>query len=246
MENTLRSGGGTDPMKLGIMQPYFFPYAQQFRHIRHCDHWVVFDTPNYQRKTWISRNRIIDPNNEWSYISVPVEKGATQLPISQALVKGNEWIKSLFDRLRVYSHSAPFYSETLNFIEISVCNIDEPRTISGLNTHIIKSICKHLEIETEIKRLSDISLGLPTQVEPGDWALSISKALGAKTYSNAAGGRHLFDPYSYQKHGIDLEFYEPIPLEYPTARFRFVPGLSVVDTLMWLGREGLRDWSKKP
>ena len=46
-------------MKIAIMQPYLFPYIGYFSLIKNTDHFVFFDTPQYIRKGWINRNRII-------------------------------------------------------------------------------------------------------------------------------------------------------------------------------------------
>ncbi len=231
-------------MRLGIMQPYFFPYAQQFRHINQCDHWIVFDTPMFARKTWVSRNRIGNLSNEWSYISVPAAKGATQLPIHSVRVKETGWRVKLFENLRVYSHSAPFYKETINLIKNSLDEISENCTFSDLNTDLLNSVCNHLGITTEIQQLSKMNLDIPSKAAPGEWACYISKAFGAHVYSNAPGGRDLFDKDYYKKNDLILEFYEPIPLVYSNGKFSFVPGLSVVDSLMWMGRESLGAWCK--
>lgn len=87
-----------------------------------------------------------------------------------------------------------------------------------------------------------MGLQLPKTAEPGEWALYISKEVGAKIYSNAAGGRYLFDPEIYSSHGIKLEFYKPLELSYQTRKFQFVPDLSVIDSLMWIGVEGLKNF----
>jgi len=46
-------------MILGIMQPYFFPYIGYFALMRVTEQWIVFDTPQYIRKGWINRNRVL-------------------------------------------------------------------------------------------------------------------------------------------------------------------------------------------
>ena len=38
-------------MKLGIMQPYFFPYLGYFELIERTDRWVVFDVVQYNTKS---------------------------------------------------------------------------------------------------------------------------------------------------------------------------------------------------
>lgn len=224
-------------MKLGIMQPYFFPYAQQFRHIAQCEQWIVFDTVKFSRKSWTSRNRVANRDTEWSYISVPVAKGATNGNIAQAEIGQTDWRSTFFNQLRSYEAVAPYYLETIGILRNCIeADVD---TLGTLNTRILRTIASSLGVQTEIKQLSELELELPTAAEPGEWALIISKQMGASVYSNAPGGRHLFDSDRYLKNGVTLEFYEPAPLEYPTVGLPFVPDLAVIDTLMWLGRDGV-------
>ncbi len=227
-------------MRLGIMQPYFFPYTQQFRHIGQCDLWIVFDTPKFSRKSWVNRNRILNPDSEWSYISAPVEKGASNGPICDAALAGGDWRETILNKLKVYERGAPFYRETLDLVHS--CLDDAGSTIAALNTRILGQVCSALSITTPIKRISDLSLNLPSKAAPGEWALLISKELGADIYSNAPGGRDLFDPELYSANGVTLEFYEPKTLVYETPGFEFTPDLSVIDALMWMGADALADW----
>nr|WP_254170512.1 WbqC family protein [Roseibium polysiphoniae] len=224
------------------MQPYFFPYAQQFRHIGQCDHWIIFDTPKFSRKSWVSRNRILNRDTEWGYVAVPVVKGASNDAICEAEILQNDWRNELKDKLRVYEKAAPFFDETMGLIE--VCLNEPTRTIADLNTAIIQETCQHLGIETELHRLSELDIRLPETAGPGEWACLISKEVGANIYSNAPGGRDLFDPTYYSENGVELEFYEPIPLEYSTPGFVPVEGLSVIDPLMWMGRIALGEWRR--
>ncbi len=45
-------------MKLGIMQPYFFPYIGYFQLMNAVDEFVVYDNIEFTKKGWINRNRI--------------------------------------------------------------------------------------------------------------------------------------------------------------------------------------------
>lgn len=225
-------------MKLGIMQPYFFPYAQQFRHIAQCDLWILFDTVKYSRKSWMNRNRIANRDTDWSYLSVPVVKGASNGPLTDAMLANTDWRGAVWDKLRVYQGVAPFFTETEEIV--SACIDPHVETLAELNTHVMRTICDALAVNTPIRRLSEMSLELPKTADAGGWALIISNLVGASIYSNAPGGRHLFDKALYAENGVELEFYEPEPLIYPTPGFNFVADLSVLDSLMWMGPEQVK------
>lgn len=225
-------------MKLGIMQPYFFPYFQQFRHISQCDQWVLFDTVQYSRKTWVNRNRILDRKKQWSYVGASVAKGATQYPIADAVLGNDPWRERLLHHLRVYQHESPYFTKVTALVEEV---LKKPaRTIGDLNFNCLTAVCTFLGIKTSLTRLSEMHLDLPRQADPGMWAFHISRAMGASEYSNASGGRFLFNEAFYQSNGITLSFYEPVNLQYLTGTFDFVPDLSVIDTLMWLSNTELQ------
>lgn len=225
-------------MKLGIMQPYFFPYLEYFRLISDCDMWIGFDTVKYNRRSWMSRNRIINKENGWSYISVPVSQSDNPRTVASAAVNEREpWRKSILDKLRVYEHAAPNYTETADMVSgIIDCKF---ASLADLNISIIRTVCKHFGVETKIRRLSELNLDLPEACPPGEWALRIGKAVGATSYVNAAGGKDLFDTDLYRAHGLPLSFHKHIDFTYGTGPFEFVPDLSIIDTLMWVDHEQL-------
>jgi hypothetical protein len=43
-------------MRVGMMQPYFFPYLGHFALIANVDSWVVFDVTQSTPNSWISCN----------------------------------------------------------------------------------------------------------------------------------------------------------------------------------------------
>lgn len=50
-------------MKLGIMQPYLFPYLGYFQLINAVDTFVVYDDVQYIKHGWINRNNILGVGN---------------------------------------------------------------------------------------------------------------------------------------------------------------------------------------
>ena len=106
-------------MKLGVMQPYFFPYIGYFQLMKNVDQWVVFDDIQYINKGWINRNRILHPNVEkqWQYITLPLVKRKQFEKICNIEIKSEiNWRAEILGKLTAYKRKAPFYNETLNLI----------------------------------------------------------------------------------------------------------------------------------
>jgi len=223
-------------MSVAIMQPYFFPHLDHFRLMAAADRWIVFDTVVYRRKTWMNRNRTINRDTGWGYISVPVNGAGRDEIVSNITIADHlRWRDTLLGKLRVYESEAPHYSNILSLVELVLA---PPHThLTGLNVAGLKAIRDAIGITTPITQLSAMGLHLPSEIGPGEWALRICEAIGANSYVNPAGGRDLFDNTQFAAAGVDLNFLEPSTVTYATGTFEFEPGLSIIDTLMWLGRE---------
>ena len=225
-------------MQVSLMQPYFFPYFEQFRHISQCDTWIVFDTVNYRRRSWMSRNRILNRQAGWTYINVPMPKGATQWPVADAVMSPG-WQPRVREQLLVYRDCAPFYRETMAIVD-EILDKD-CRTLADLNTNGLRTVCRYLDIQTAIVRLSELKLTLPDPPpRAGAGGHFVTRALGADTYSNASGGKGLIREELFHRDGVELRFYEHRNIRYATGPFAFVPDLSIVDALMWMRLDTLQ------
>ena len=66
-------------MRIGIMQPYFFPYLGHFALIANVDAWIVFDVTQYTPKTWINRNRVLHPTSGANWVSVALKNSSISI-----------------------------------------------------------------------------------------------------------------------------------------------------------------------
>lgn len=232
-------------MRLGIMQPYLLPYAEHFRLLAACDRWVVFDTVGYRRRTWMTRNRVAnrDRPEGWTWMSLPVtptgrDQAVREVPVDH----GRDWRGELLGRLGPY-RVAPHHAAVMAVLEEALD--DDLRTLVDVDEALLVAVARRLGIETPVERLSDLGLDLPDGPGPGEWALFIADALGADEYRNPSGGRHLFDPDRFARLGIELSFHVHADLTYDPSPFPFVPDLSVVDPLMWLGWDEMAAWVRR-
>ncbi len=228
-------------MRLGMMQPYFFPYLGYFALIAATDEWVVFDTAQYIRRGWVNRNRVLSSGKDgWKYIRIPVGKAPRRAPILQiktAMPSGlfPELANSL-DEYRCWR--APFYDETLQLLDS--CLSDAPNDLTQCLIRCLSRTCDYLEVPFVPRLYSDLDIAPLTNPQPGDWALHTASCLGANEYINPPGGRDLFDRSAFQKARIRLTFLNHTLPVYQ-QRSEYVPGLSIIDVLMWNGRNRTRE-----
>ena len=71
--------------------------------MQHADEFILFDTPQYDRKGWMNRNRILKPGGEWQYIRAAVKKPPFQATIREVIVKqDDEWKDTVIRQLDHY------------------------------------------------------------------------------------------------------------------------------------------------
>ncbi|SHE77713.1 WbqC-like protein family protein [Bacteroides luti] len=69
-------------MKLGIMQPYLFPYIGYFQLIKVVDKYIVSDDLHYIKHGWINRNYIL-VNNEKKMFTIKLKKASSNKLINE-------------------------------------------------------------------------------------------------------------------------------------------------------------------
>jgi len=227
-------------MKLGIMQPYFFPYLGYFDLINRTDRWVVFDTPQYTPKTWMNRNRILHPSSGWQYVTVAVSKFERFSPVMDIRVKNlAESRDRIVNQLAHYRKRAPFYTDVVELVQDAFDSTLSDKLVE-LNTNALRKVCERLGITMKYDVFSRMDLPVPEVTHPGWWALEISDAMNATEYINPPGGKELFDEKAFQERGIRLSFTEVPEFLYDCAPYEHVPNLSILDVMMWCSPERIK------
>jgi hypothetical protein len=67
--------------------------------------------------------------------------------------------------------------------------------------------------------------------------LELCRSSGATRYVNAPGGRDLYDKQIFSNAGVELTFLQTRTVSYPQFSGAFVPGLSMVDVIMFNPKE---------
>lgn len=227
-------------MKLGIMQPYFFPYIGYFSLIKYVDRFVFFDTPQYISHGWVNRNRILKQDGTTNYIVVPIKKTSHLTPINMVCVNNDiKWQDKICGQLSVYKRKAPYYNYVLEVVKNIIHQPSDK--LSELNIYGIQEICKELCISTPFDTFSQMELEIGTVAAPDEWALNITRAMGYDVYVNPPGGMSFFSREKYLDAGIKLEFLEAELVPYIQKIGHFEAGLSIVDIMMFCSVSEIKD-----
>ena len=216
-------------MKLGIMQPYFLPYIGYWQLLNAVDAYVILDDVNYIGRGWINRNRILI-HGEPAYLNLPVSKASQNRKINELQVNWDEKERLRAKRkVELAYKRAPYFDSVYPLF----CGIvdDEQRNLSEYLTDSIRKICEYLEIETPILLSSKLEKDHSRKGQ--ERILDICDHLGASEYYNAIGGQALYSGSRFQEHKIQLGFVETGVIEYEQFGSVFVPGLSILDVMMF-------------
>ena len=221
-------------MKIGIMQPYFFPYIGYFHLIKAVDVFIVYDNIQYTKKGWINRNRMLQ-NGKDVMFSLPLKKGSDYLDVRERELAVDFNRDKLLNQFKGAYARAPYFAQTFPLVE-QIVRYEEANLFRFLHYSILK-ICEHLGITTEIRVSSDIAIN--HDLKNQDKVLALCEAVGANTYLNPIGGVELYDKYRFISEGIDLYFLKTDEFSYAQFGNGFIPWLSIVDVMMFNSEEAI-------
>lgn len=218
------------------MQPYFFPYIGYFQLIANTDQFIFFDIVQYNKRSWMNRNRILHPNNpdDYQYISVPIAKHNKGTLIKDVDISHDlKWQNKILSQLLIYKKlKAPFYNEVQQLVEKVIYDDDD--TLLNLSIRSTRTICAYLEIPFNYEIASNMNLDIKYVNGPGDWALELSKYKEASEYINPPSGHDIFDEKKFIENNIKLSFLKSSLSPYKQSwRKSFNSGLSILDLIMF-------------
>jgi len=216
-------------MRLGIMQPYLFPYLGYFQLIGAVDKFVLLDDVQYINKGWINRNRIL-VNGQATLFTVPLAKVSQHKLIKDITISSEvNWGPKILKTLEQAYSKAPFFRSVYPIIQ-NIINTPEPN-LSRFIGQSLQKLLPYMHLKTEI---IPSSVAYATEhVKAQAKILSICQQGKASQYINAIGGQDLYDKAAFDQKQISLHFLRPNLFAYKQKAPAFVPGLSIIDVLMY-------------
>lgn len=216
-------------MKLGIMQPYFFPYMGYWQLINAVDKYVIYDDVNFIKGGWINRNNILI-NKKVNLINLRIHKASPNKLINEIEVLGNEtYNNKLLKTIEESYKKAPYFNFVFPVIE-KVVDQDE-KNLAKYLAFSIKEVCNYLGIKTQLILSSEINKN--NDLRGQDKVIEICKIFKADMYINAIGGKALYSVKEFDSNGIQLKFLKTGGINYQQFNNDFIPNLSIIDVMMF-------------
>jgi len=224
-------------MIVAVMQPYWLPYLGYFQLLHAADVFVVYDDVQYMKNGWVNRNRLLSGGNAY-YFNLPIVKDThTKLINERELQAPVQDIEARICRQVEISYGrAPQFLPTMAALK-DIFSHREPN-LAGFLTDQLRVLKRHLKLKAEIHVSSQ--LGIATSLAGEDRIIAICRHLGARTYLNAIGGTGLYHGGRFEDAGLSLRFVRSALDPYRQFGHPFVPGLSIIDAMMFNDQERLQ------
>ena len=216
-------------------QPYFLPYIGFWQLVNSADLFLIGDNYNFIKRGWIQRNRIL-VNGKPIFLGLEVKHITSFRKINETEFIDFDVAQKLNTVYRAY-RKAPQFDAGYNLVKTILDNPE--RNVAEFLFQSIKDVCRFLGIDTKFIRSSEI---------PGNDSYKreyriydFCHRLGGDTYLNAVGGQDLYHFDDFEKHGITLKFIHPNIRPYKQFYNEFVPGLSILDVIMFNSLETIKE-----
>jgi hypothetical protein len=198
--------------------------------MQNCDVLIILDNIQFARRSYGSRTQIkTQAGARW--LTLPVAHG----PIGQKIneVRLFEPAKNQFQNFKTIRHAyaqAPYFASLAAELEPLYT---QPREfLLPFNLQLIQLFADILEIKTPLLLAS--SLGEPPAGK-NERIIFLCQQCGADTYYSGRGGKAYNEPLALQAAGLTLEYQNFQPPVYPQGKGDFIPGLSILDLVMYAG-----------
>jgi len=224
-----------------IMQPTYIPWVGYFSMIRQVDVFVFFDTVQFVRRNWGSRNRIKTAAGEL-FLTIPISKNKNREDILYVNAEMTDiiWKKKHINSIKFSYSKAPFFKEIFPFIRELLEN--KKTLLAEFNIAIIKEISRKLGINTKFISASEL---INVSGKKDTLLASICSEIGCKEYFSPIGSAVYIEKIQpggiFVDKGIEVFYQNYKPVEYKQLYGEFISHMSIIDLLMNCGFEQTKE-----
>ncbi len=224
---------------VAIHQPNFLPWLGYFDKVARSDTFVFLDDVQIQKTGggWTNRVKVL-VSGKPKWVTAPIDRnyhGGRKI-CETCFATVVDWRASVFRTFELNYKNAPHYDYARALIEPLLMNPEE--NLATYNATAILAIAEELDIpRTKFKWSSQLN----HSGQSNELLVSIVKSAGGNAYMFGGGAGGYQDQEIFDAASIQL-----VSQSYQTSTYPqhgasvFFPGLSIVDVLMNLGRDGAR------
>lgn len=223
-------------MNLVIMQPYLFPYLGYVQLMHVAETFVIYDDAQFMKGGWINRNRILGVGGP-QFVTLNLSGASANKAINEVAIGSN--LQKLRKTIEQTYAKAPYADQGLTYID--ACFECSDQNLAGFVGNSLQLLAQRLGLTPQFMWSSELKRNRDLAAE--DAVLEMCKLLSATHYINAEGGQDLYHAERFAAQNCRLSFLQHVPTDYPQIKNKgaFEPRLSVIDAIMNVGFEGVRN-----
>lgn len=210
-------------------QPAYLPWLGLVHKAALADTFVLVDTVQFEKDSFVNRNRLRSPEG-WRWLTVPVlAKGHTAADMRSLRIAPRPWARKHWTALRMFYGRTPFFADHAPFLDDLYQR--EWEMMVDLCEHVLLYLFRAFDISARLMRASALSLS----GAKSDLVLDLCRKTGARTFIFGTLGRQYAQADAFAAEGIRVVFQDYRHPSYPQAYPGFVPGMNAFDLLMNVG-----------
>lgn len=219
-------------MLLTAHQPAYLPWLGYLDKIARADLFVYLDTVQFEKNSFINRNRIKTPSGaQWLTVPVKLKGHLTDTLRNTEVESSQPWARRHLRSIHVNYARAPYFAACQPKLETLL--MTPSSKLAELCWQQLRFWLEEFGIATPLVRAST----LPVAGHKSDLILRLCRHFGADAFLAGALGRDYLAAGDFQAAGIELEFQSFDAPVYAQLWGEFVPHLSIVDYWMNCGAD---------
>lgn len=215
-------------------QPAYLPWLGYFHKIMISDTFVLMDDVQYEKNSFISRNKVLQGAKPF-WLTVPViTKDYKKKTIRDIKLLDQKWKRKHLMSIQQSYKKAPFFEEVMPLVEESL-SVDSSFLIDHTNAQL-KIWLSYLEIDAELKWASELDI----QSRKLEYVIELTQKVEGNIFVFGGKGKDYADTDILAAAQIKPHFQEYHHPQYDQGNFEFVPYMSVIDGMFRVGK-GLKD-----
>ncbi len=223
---------------VAIHQPNFFPWLGYFDKMARSDVFIFLDHVQFPKTGGIWCNRVkMRCAGEARWVTGPIKRAFHGVAAINEVewVDEQPWRSKLLKTLLANYSRAPFFKETMTWLEPLV--LLRESNLAHYNMTVVKAIAAQIGVRHDH---CTVSSALGCEGQASALLINLTCKVGGTCYMCGGGASGYQEDQAFEHAGIALVHQNFPHPSYPQAGAAdFLPGLSIVDALMNVGRDGV-------
>jgi hypothetical protein len=200
------------PLRVAVMQPYFFPYAGYYRLLAAADLFLLYDCVQFKRGGRIHRCELAASNGQPGWLTLPLTPAPRATPIDQ--IRLAPQARRQFDeRLRRWPWVASAAGPNAELVRSWLAAPLDGRLLVDYLEYTLRGTAALLGLPARFARAS--TLALAPELRGEQRVIATVRAVGGGHFINPPGGIALYDADAFRAAGLQLSFLTPYQGRFP-------------------------------